>query len=50
MSSEQTSSGAEMALDDFEAIEKAGGKVDLVPPRQTMHEKKKSEKKAKAKA
>ena len=33
-----------------EAIEKAGGKVDLVPPRQTMHEKKKSEKKAKAKA
>jgi hypothetical protein len=24
--------------------------VDLVPPRQTMHEKKKSEKKAKAKA
>jgi large subunit ribosomal protein L15 len=33
-----------------EAIEKAGGKVDLVPPRQTMHEKKKSEKKARAKA
>ena len=33
-----------------EAIEKAGGKVDLVPPRQTMHEKRKSEKKAKAKA
>ena len=32
------------------AIETAGGKVDLVPPRQTMHEKKKSEKKAKAKA
>ena len=33
-----------------EAIEKAGGKVDLVPPRRTMHEKRKSEKKAKAKA
>jgi large subunit ribosomal protein L15 len=33
-----------------EAIEKAGGKVDLVPPRQTMHEKRKSEKKARAKA
>jgi len=33
-----------------EAIEKAGGKLDLVPKRQTMYEKKKSEKKAKAKA
>ena len=34
-----------------EAIEKAGGKLDLVPPRQTMHEKKMIEKKkAKAKA
>jgi large subunit ribosomal protein L15 len=32
------------------AIEKAGGTVDLLPPRQTMHEKKKSEKKAKSKA
>jgi large subunit ribosomal protein L15 len=33
-----------------EAIEKAGGKVELLPKRQTMHEKKKSEKKAKSKA
>ena len=34
-----------------EAIERAGGKLDLVPPRQTMHEKKMIEKKkAKAKA
>ena len=32
------------------AIEKAGGTVDLVPKRQTMHEKKKAEKKAQGKA
>jgi large subunit ribosomal protein L15 len=32
-----------------EVIEKAGGTVDLVPKRQTMHEKQKSEKKAKPK-
>ena len=31
-----------------EAIEKAGGKVELLPKRQTMHEKKKAEKKAKS--
>jgi len=30
------------------AIEKAGGKVELLPKRQTMHEKKKAEKKAKS--
>jgi large subunit ribosomal protein L15 len=32
----------------LEAIEKAGGKVELLPKRQTMHEKKKAEKKAKS--
>jgi len=32
------------------AIEKAGGKVEIVPPPQTMHEKRKAEKQAKAKA
>ncbi len=31
-------------------IEKAGGKVEIVPPPQTMHEKRKAEKQAKAKA
>jgi len=32
------------------AIEKAGGKVEIVPPPQTMHEKRKAEKQAKGKA